>query len=151
MGTASLRNKFVLAAIAAMAAAVMAIGLSALPAQAYADYAAGTPATQVKAKFKTSKCKIKGTWRLVNSSDSYEKSVIKQHKSYGIKDKFTFKKNGKAYEKNYGKSKVKYKWKALSKKKGVLIYGGKVIANIKVKGKKLTIKVSGLTRTYKKM
>ena len=104
----SLRNKLLVAAIAAMAAAVMAFGLSVLPAQAYADLAAGAPASQITTKYKAGKSKIKGKWKLVGSSNSYEKSIIKSHKRAGVKDTFTFKKNGNAFEKNYGKSKTKY-------------------------------------------
>ena len=151
MENVSLRNKAAIAIIAAMTAAIVAFGLSALPTQAYADYAAGTPASQVTVKYKASKSKIKGTWKLIGSSNSYEKYIIKTHKRAGVKDKFTFKKNGSAIEKNYGKAKQKYKWVAAAKKKGYLVYGGQIIAKIKVKGKKLIISGPGLTRKYKRI
>ena len=78
MENVSLRNKAAIAIIAAMTAAIVAFGLSALPAQAYADYAAGTPASQVTVKYKASKSKIKGKWKLIGSSNSYEKYIIKE-------------------------------------------------------------------------
>ena len=149
----SLRNKLVVAVIAAFAATVIAIGFAVLPTQAYADYAVGTPANQVVAKYKKSKCKIKGTWKLTKASGynaATTNNYIKALKRVGKKHTLTFKKNGKAVEKaRYGingrnVSKTNYKWMAASKKKGYLIstsgtLSGKVIGKITVKGKKLTL------------
>ena len=163
----SLRNKLLVAAIAAMAAAVMAFGLSVLPTQAYADYAAGTPAYQVTGKIKASKSKIKGKWKLKKAS-GYNASSTNSHiqilKRFHKKHTITFKKNGNAVEKDwYGvncrlSSKTKYKWIAVSKTKGYLVstsgtLNGRVIGTIKVKGKKLTLTARGTSTikwTFKK-
>lgn len=163
MENVSLRNKAAIAIIAAMTAAIVAFGLSALPAQAYADYAAGTPASQVTVKYKASKSKIKGKWKLKKASgynaastNSHVKALKSLHKTHTM----TFKKNGTAIEKDWyglnGKQskKTKYRWIAVTKKKGYLISTsgltkGRIIGTIKVKGKKLTLTAKSTTTSLK--
>ncbi len=159
MENVSLRNKAAIAIIAAMTAAIVAFGLSALPTQAYADYAAGTPASQVIAKVKPSKTKLIGKWKLIKyKNNSSKNSTLKLVKKRYPKWKHTiqFKKNGKSVEKisaikslGVKKTVYKYSWKAVSKTTCYLISGGRAIAKAKVSGKKITISWPNLTTKEK--
>lgn len=113
----------------------------------------------VKAKVAISnaKSKIKGTWKIVKSTDPSTNSRIQHNKriSKKLKATLTFSKNGTIVLKDYDKKKYKLssswgKWAALSNTSGQTVYEGIKIGSIKVKGKTLTIQLGKVKYTCKK-
>ena len=153
------RVTVIVAAIMAVVVAA-AVGSAAFATPAYAvSYMPGTHVENAKT-IPQKKSKIAGTWKLLKSSMASTNQIIKHNKSISSKAKCTisFKKNGSMILKDFdGSVNKSYRWVAISKKGGYLVYQGMLIAPIKVKGKQLkltfpeTDTTKGFTWTMGKM